>query len=133
MKNKKIAKSLSKQQKEKLDKWLATTKKIMNMSHWDISFQYTKEVDGNMFLQAKTQSDYLRLIIVVYEEAVTESWDKDGDDFVEGGIYHEMVHALHSEFRDVALKRFINQQQIYDAEERMTEQLARIIFSLKNK
>jgi len=130
-KNKKQTHHLSHKQKSQLKKWSEEAQIVMNMQNWDITLQYIDESCDGLFMQARTQQDYLRLVIVIFEKNTLDTWKSDGDDFIEQGIYHEICHALHAEFRALAFKRFVNDQQLYDAEERMCESFARIIYKLK--
>lgn len=72
---------------------------------------------------------YLKATIKIYPCFVKE-WEERGDEFVEKTIAHEVAHIATAHLKDCAYYRHVEQSEIKDAWETLTERLGRLSFKL---
>lgn len=108
----------------------------IGVSHYECSIWYMKEdIDprdgnrGHVVAEALVDRRYLTLAIRIYPCAI-EHWKKDGDEYMEDVVAHEVAHAATEHFKDMAYATFKDDGELKDAWETCTQVIARLSVNL---
>jgi hypothetical protein len=101
----------------------------IGVSHYvgDILYMTEDECDDDFCKVASCAVDrrYLRATFKIYP-AFFKSWKKEGDPFLERAIAHEVAHIATAHLYDCAIATFVEEGEMKDAWETLTEVVGRL-------
>jgi hypothetical protein len=113
--------------KKKITRWIAEAQKKLLLQAWTIKIVWK--------LDEEESGDRIAIMSIEhlpeYNEAVVEVFIKNcfqySDKLVRNACYHEMFHAVLSDYSKLADSRYASKVQLDDAEEKLVSTLAKII------
>ena len=116
--------------KSKVDAWLKEAKKKLMLPAWNVDLDWSLDRKGtNNSVTLMTMGSlpkYYDGTLTVYLKNCADC----KDEVVRRHVYHELAHSILSEFSELAYARFINKEQLVNAEERAASLLAQILARL---
>lgn len=121
-------------QKAKVVEWITDAQATLRLDQYCITVKWKKECGDKpeAIMACDPDNTYLNAQISVYEEKLAEEWKEFGEKCVRETCYHEVLHIIFGEISDLAEKRFCTESELATAEERIVENLSRVIVSLKD-
>lgn len=91
--------------------------------------EFKAEDEKNIYFSISPDMKYLRATIYIYPIAVRDFVDKNFKDF-DHNLCHEFSHIFTSEFADMAYSRFVGEEELVEANERLTERMGRLVYKI---
>lgn len=105
----------------------------IGVSHYTGDILYMEEdcKKGEYFTLASADVDrrYLRATFKIYPELI-KRWEREGDQYVEDAIAHEVAHIATQHLYDVAVATYRDEGEMKDAWETLTEVVSRLSIKL---
>lgn len=108
----------------KIVKWIKEAQNKLLLQAWDVNVDFGYG-EKRGYMRTTSTPKYLSAVIEIKLKACSKVPDKQ----IRRDCYHEMLHALLSEFADLAMSRHATEKQLVLAEEKVVEVLAKIIVS----
>lgn len=116
--------------KKKIQKWIEEAQKNLLLQAWTIEIDWelnTKAKSGAISLMSTTcLPHYLSAHLTVHLGSCFQC----SDEVVRSTCYHELFHAVLSEFVELASSRSVSKEQLANAEEKLVQTLAKIAVGL---
>lgn len=116
--------------KKKIEAWLEEAKENLLLPAWHIDKNWSLEKKGTnnsvTLMSMGSLPQYYDGVLTVYLKNCADY----SDEVVRRHVYHELAHSILSEFSKLAYLRFINKDQLVNAEERTASLLAQILARL---
>jgi len=107
--------------------FIKEAQKRMRLEHWTLNLKIEAEDDKETLMTVGADGEYLQAIITVYEKTAQQEIKRFGIESIRQSVYHELSHILTNELKELAFKRFTNQDEINSAWERLAEHISRIV------
>lgn len=101
--------------------------------HGEIMYMdYEKEGASKVAAEIKIDPRYLTSTLMIYPWFI-KCWERDGDEFAEHAIAHEMAHFATERMKDLIYAPIKSEDEIKEAWESLTERIARFSLAVERK
>jgi len=123
---------MTKKQKDKIIEIIKEGQKKMYLSNWEIIVEFNKKGVTKRVMSCYCDFKYLRATINIFEDNLKDEIKYLGEDVISVFIYHELAHILSHELYLIGNARYVGEEEILDAWDRLAENISRIILNKDN-
>ena len=121
----KSATKLNKKQQKKIGEWIKEAQTKLRVNDWSISVEFDAKIHvKTSMMECSASYKCRRATIGINDEVVLRGWSRKG--FVRCACFHEVAHIITEELCRFAESRYVSEQEVFTADERVTELIAKI-------
>lgn len=118
---------LNEAQKKKISAYLYELQHELNLTHFDITYDFKLDPDDEAVAKAHFNASYARALITFNDKRMAELFRDGGWERARKTILHEMVHVLLSGIIWIGTERWGSYEAFQKEHESLTSQLTRIL------